>query len=297
MQHLPMIALWALGIIWGSNFIFMKHAVEYLTPLQVVFFRILFGFLPVLVYAGLSGRLKREHLKYTHHFLVMALLAAAIYYYGFVKGSELLLSGIAGALSGVIPLVAFVLAVIFLPGEKASPAKVTGLIIGVLGVVLIANPFESAGASTNWQGVFYMVMGAVSLGISFVYAKKFIMPLQIPSVALACYQLGIAVVLMFFITDLEGSQRILEDKLVLVEVMIGLGLLGTGVAYIAYYYIVDKLGATTASSSTFIPPVVAMIIGVFLVGEEIRPVDYLATLMILGGMMLLNNIRIPGRKS
>jgi len=66
-----------------------------------------------------------------------------------------------------------------------------------------------------------------------------------------------------------------------------LGLLGTGLAYIIYYYIVEKLGAIAASSVTYIPPVVALLIGSLLVGEPIEMVDYAATFLIFFGVFLL----------
>ena len=103
----PLIAFILLGTIWGSNFIYMKLAAELITPLQIVFFRVLFGFAPVAVYAYTTRTLSWTHIKYSHHFLAMALLATAIYYYGFAKGASLLLSGVAGALSGAIPLFPF----------------------------------------------------------------------------------------------------------------------------------------------------------------------------------------------
>ena len=117
-NHLPLIAFLTLGIIWGSNFIYMKLASQLITPMQIVLFRVLFGFLPIFIYSLKIGVLKWSDLQHTKHFVVMALLATAIYYYGFAKGTSLLLSGIAGAVSGAIPLFSFILALMFLPEEK-----------------------------------------------------------------------------------------------------------------------------------------------------------------------------------
>jgi len=69
--------------------------------------------------------------------------------------------------------------------------------------------------------------------------------------------------------------------------IIGLGFLGTGLAYILYYYIVDELGAVTASSVTYIPPIIALLIGAVVVNEPIANVDYVATALIFLGVFLL----------
>ncbi len=284
---LPHLAFWSLGLIWGSNFIFMKWAADFITPLQIVFLRVLFGFLPVLVFALFSKALRISHFRYTLHFLVMSLLATSIYYFGFAKGTSLLLSGIAGALSGAIPLFAFVAGALFLADEKITLLKATGVLVGFLGVLMIANPFEGDLGDTNLEGVFYMVMGSFSIGISFVYAKKFLADTDMAPVALATYQLGFALLSLALVTDFTGMQAITEDSRALTGLIVGLGLLGTGVAYISYYYIVEKLGAVTASSSTYIPPIVALAIGALFVGEDIAILSYLATGFIFAGVFLL----------
>ena len=94
----------ALGAIWGSNFIFMKWASETISPAQVTTLRVVFGLVPVAAYAALRGLFARRQLRYTHHYLVMSVLATSVYYFAFAAGTALLPSGIAGALSGAIPL-------------------------------------------------------------------------------------------------------------------------------------------------------------------------------------------------
>ena len=287
MKNLPIVAFCLLGIIWGSNFIYMKLASQLISPTQIVFFRVLFGFVPVLLYAGSIGVLSWKHLKYVGHFVVMALLATTIYYYGFVKGTSLLLSGVAGALSSAIPLFSFPLAVIFISEEKASILKILGVLIGFIGVIIMGRPSSQDIITTNLEGVLYMVVGSLSVGASFVYAKKFIIPLKLPAAALTTYQLGIGLLLLALITDYRGLGNIWTDIHASIGLIVGLGLLGTGLAYIIYYYIVDTLGAITASSVTYIPPVVALLIGSLLVGEPIEIADYLATFLIFIGVFLL----------
>ncbi|MCW8859484.1 MAG: DMT family transporter [Deltaproteobacteria bacterium] len=286
-EHLPLIAFCALGVIWGSNFIYMKMAAHLISPLQIVFFRVLFGFIPVVLYAQLRGLLRWQHLKHIGPFFVMGLLATAVYYYGFAKGTSLLLSGVAGAVSGAIPLFSFLLAVLFIAEEKATRLKIAGILIGLVGVVIIGRPSGADLASTNLEGVLYMVAGSLSVGASFVYAKKFIIPLKIPATALTTYQLGLGLLVLALFTDYSDIGNIFSSTHASLGLIIGLGLLGTGLAYIIYYYIVEKLGAVSASSVTYIPPVVALLIGSLIVGEPITLADYGSTLLIFAGVFLL----------
>lgn len=288
MNRLAFLSWISLGIIWGSNFIFMKWAVEYISPLQVVLARVFLGFLPIFVYAISRRQLHVSHLRFSGHFIVMACLAAAIYYYGFVRGTSLLPSGIAGAISGAIPLFSVVAAVIFLSEEKLDRRRTVGVLIGLLGVVTIARPFESGVGSASGEGVLFMVIGSLSLGLSFVYARRFITPLSMPAAALVTYQLGFASIILLALTPLDGIRGIAVDTRATIGLVIGLGLLGTGIAYILYYFIVEKLGAIGASSVTYLPPVVALLIGGLLVGEPIELLDYAAAALILGGVLLVH---------
>lgn len=287
-RNLPLIAFISLGLIWGSNFIYMKWASEFITPLQIVFLRVLLGFIPVFIYAVKLKVIKLEHIKYSMHFFAMSLLGTTIYYYFFVKATSLLLSGVAGALSGSIPLFSFLLALFFIKEEKLNKNRIVGILIGFLGVIIIANPFGGNLENTNIEGVVYIILGSFVLGASFVYAKKFISPLDIHFAALTTYQLGFALIFLLLITDYKGITFISNDLHTFWGLVFGLGLLGTGLAYIIYYYIVEKFGAVSASSVTYIPPIIALLIGFLFIGEDITYLDCFATILIFTGVFLIN---------
>ncbi len=282
-----------LGLIWGSSFIYMKMASQLISPLQIILLRLVCGLVPIALYAYGKGALKWDHRKHIVHFLVMAVVGTIGYYYGFTKGTSLLLSGVAGALSGLTPILSFLFALIFLEGERASLQKVLGISLGFLGVVFIAQPFRADIAATNIEGVLYNVLGSLSVGASFVYAKKYVIPLGIPVSAVITYQLGLSLVILLFAIDLTGIGNIWSEPYVAAGLVLGLGVLGTGVAYILYYYIIGKLGAVSASSVAYIPPVVAIAIGVFFAGEQIALLEYAGAALILTGVVLVN--RQPAR--
>lgn len=287
-KNLPLIAFWILGILWGSNFIYMKYATDYINPIQVVFLRVLFGFIPVLIYATYLRVLKFEHLKYSFHFFIMSLLGTSVYYYCFVKSTSLLLSGVSGALSGSIPIFAFLLAIIFIKEEKVTFSRSLGIIVGFMGVFLIAKPFSSDLSNTNIEGVFYIVLGSLVVGSSFVYAKKYISPLKMHFAALTTYQLGFAVVSLLLVTSFDNMENITKNTHIFLGTIFLLGVFGTGLAFIIYYYIIEKLGAVNAASVTYIPPVVALIIGYLFVGENITLLDIFSTVLIFSGVFLIN---------
>jgi drug/metabolite transporter (DMT)-like permease len=216
----------------------------------------------------------------------MSLLATTVYYFAFAKGTALLPSSIAGLLSGGIPIFTFVCTSLFLHDERVNLIKAAGVGLGFLGLLLIAHPWSNA-RQIDMLGVAYMVAGSLSVGCSFVYARRFISPLQIPAAALATYQIGFASVFLFIVTSLEGINAVFGSTRAWIGLVFGLGLFGTGLAYIAYYSVVANLGALAASSVTYIPPVVALVIGVLFAGDQIDALGYIAMMFIFFGVAML----------
>ncbi len=277
-----------LGLIWGTNFVFIKWSTDAVTPMQVVLVRVVAGFLTVAVYALVTRQLKLSHLRHSLHFIVMACLAAALYFYGFAEGTALLQSGLAGAVSASIPLFSLLAAVLFLPQEKLTANRVLGLLVGLIGVTLIAKPLSGGLGDSYLLGVLWMVLGSFSLGVSFVYARKFVTPLDLPPAALTTYQLGFAALILLTVTDMTGLGTLTDDPTSFAVLVFGLGFLGTGLAYVLYYYVIGKLGAERPSALTYVPPVVALFLGALFLGEAIVLFDYIATALIFAGVILVN---------
>lgn len=288
MNNKAIVAWLLLGLIWGTNFVFIKWSTEVVSPMQVAFVRVFVGFLTVGSYALLTKQLYINQLRHSFHFCIMAVLAAALYFYGFAEGTALLESGLAGAVSASIPIFSLIAAIIFLSDEKLTLNRASGLLIGLVGVVFIANPFDEETGESILLGVMWMILGSMSLGVSFVYARKFLVPLKLPAAALTTYQLGFASLILFAVTDKTGLADLNNDIASLCVLVVGLGVVGTGLAYVLYYFVVEKLGAVRASALTYVPPVVALFLGSALLDEPIEFIDYLATGIIFSGVLLIS---------
>lgn len=278
-------ALILIGLIWGSNFLFVKMATEILTPMQVVLARVAAGFVPLALASWATGAIRREQLRHWPHFAVMSVLATSFYYYGFVAGGALLPSSVSGLLGGAIPIVTFLTTLVFLRSERPNGVMALGIVAGFAGIALVARPWEAT-AGVPLAGVLWILSGVVSVGISFVYARRFLAPLRITPLALATWQMGLAVLTLMAITDRTGMAEIVQHPKALAALVLGLGVLGTGLAYLIYYYMVQELGAVGASSATYLPAVVALAIGAA-IGESVGALEILALVLILGGVGLL----------
>lgn len=286
-RTLPWLLLLVLGIIWGTNFLFMKLAVAVIPPLEVVWLRTLFGAIPIAGFALVTRALDPRDWRNLHHFVAMALLANVGPYVFFVLGTQHLPSGIAGAISGAIPFITAGVVAVALPSEVLTRSKLIGIAVGFAGVLLVA-PLGQAGpqhaGASPLLGVAATLTGAVSYALALVYARRFVAPLGMSAVRLAAYQMVIAFVLMIPFAAPGHWSVLAEHPAALAGLVVGLGLFGTGIAFVIYYYLIAQLGALKAASVYYIPPVVALAVGTVFAGEAVGLRQIGGALLIMGGI-------------
>lgn len=288
---MPSLLLVLLGVIWGSNFLFMKLAVAVVPPLEVAWLRTLFGAAPIAIFALLTRALHRDDWRYLHHFVVMALLANIGPYVFFVLGTQNLPSGVAGVISGAIPFITAGVVAIALPAEVLTRSKLIGIAVGFVGVVLVAPLGQSgpqhAGVSPL-LGVAAMMGGSLSYALALVYAKRFIAPLDFSAVRLAAYQMAIAFILMIPVAAPGHWGALVDHPAAFFGLIVGLGLVGTGIAFVIYYFLIAQLGALKAASVYYIPPVVALAMGTVFAGEHVDLQQVAGAIFIMGGIYYAN---------
>jgi drug/metabolite transporter (DMT)-like permease len=216
----------------------------------------------------------------------MALLANIIIFYFFAKATSVIDSGIAGAISGTIPLFTVMLSIFFLKDEKLSIYKVLGVITGLIGVLIITTPWQASSFKENLLGVTYMTIGSLFYAYSFIYARKFLIPKKISPSALTSYQAFFSLIITTLLVDLSTLFNVFNSTKAMLGSVFGLGLIGTGIAYIIYYKLVEGLGAIKASTVTYIPPVVAIIIGQTFGGESFSISALIGVTIILTGVYI-----------
>ena len=290
-RSLPWLLLLVLGIIWGTNFLFMKLAVAVIPPMEVAWLRTLFGALPIAGFALATHALDRSDWRHLQHFVAMAVLANVGPYVFFVIGTQHLPSGIAGVISGAIPCITAVIVALALPSEILTRSKVIGIAVGFAGVLLV-TPFGQGvqlhAAASPLLGVAAMVGGSICYALALVYAKRFVSPLGMSAVRLATYQMVIAFVLMIPFAAPGHWNVLAGHATALLGLVAGLGLAGTGIAFVIYYYLIERLGALRAASVYYIPPVVALVVGATFAGEVVGLRQIGGALLIMGGIYYAN---------
>ena len=123
---------------------------------------------------------------------------------------------------------------------------------------------------------------AACYGVGFVYTRRYLSGSGYSPLVLATAQLVCATVVMLALSPLVAADPVRLNARVLVSV-VTLGAVGTGLAYLLYYALIADLGATTASTVTYYIPIVAVTLGVAVLGEQVRWNDFVgAAILVLG---------------
>jgi drug/metabolite transporter (DMT)-like permease len=292
MRTSPWARIGVLAGIWGCSFLFIKVALEGLSATQVVLGRIVLGAIALLLWVAVRREpLPRQPVVWAHA-AVMGVVSNVVPFLGFAWGEDNgATSSLAGIYNATTPLWTLVFVILALPSEHPTRARLVGLVTGFVGVLVVLAPWRSLhGAGLNGQ---LACLGAgACYGVAFVYTRRFLSGRAAP-IGLAVAQLICAAVEIGVIAPLVATGHVSLPPRVWVSVL-ALGAAGTGLAYVIYYGLVRDVGATTASTVTYVVPLVAVTLGVAALGESLRWNDFVGALIVLAGILVAEH-RLPRR--
>lgn len=289
--------------IWGSSFLFMKVGLTGLSPGQVTLARLGFGALALGGYLLVRRMpLPRERVVWGH-LAVLGLLFCAVPFTLFAWAETRISSGLAAILNATTPLWTLVLVLLFVPAEKVTGRKAAGLLVGFAGVVLVALPEALApaaagvGATDNALGQAACLLATASYGAGFVWLRRFVLPRGVAPAVIAFGQVvcGLGWSLLAAPVLARGP---VELDLAVVASMLALGVLGTGLAFVLNTAVTVGLGATFASTVTYLSPLVGVVLGALVLGEVITANEVVGGVVVVLGVAVGQGVlRLPvGRR-
>jgi drug/metabolite transporter (DMT)-like permease len=279
---LPRLAF--LALIWGSAFLWIKLAIRGFAPVEVTFARLALG-AAVLFPIVLARReaLPRSARMWAH-IAVAALFANAIPYQLFAVAEQTVNSSAAGIINATTPLWTVLLALAVRHQKSVTTRQAAGLIVGFGGALLIFSPWGSASAVTSAGGL-ECLAASVSYAISYIYMDRYVARQGLTPITLSACQLLAAAVMLAIALAVTGAPAP-HITAASAAGMAVLGIIGTGIAYVLNYEIITSEGATIASTVTYLLPVVAIVLGVLVLGEDITPMILAGIALVLVGVAL-----------
>ena len=270
-----------LGFVWGCSFIFIKSGLEFLSPVGVAFFRCALGAITLYSYAKYKKIELPNNRKSLFHIWVVSLLLNVLPGIFFAAAETEVTSILAGIINAVTPLMTLIAILLVNRSEESKSSQIFGLIIGFAGVLVVLGAWNGLG-DNPWWAVAILLLAVTCYGFSFPYTRKFVIPLGIKSEAIVAQQLILASFTLAPIYLIDGISLSTLQVGPVVS-MLALGIFGSGFAYLWNFKVMQIAGSAIASSVTYLTPVVAVIVGIIFLGEQITWNEPVGAVVVLFG--------------
>ena len=271
MENKYWVLITILGAVWGSAFMFIKIATPELGPIALVNIRLAVAgliFIPFL--------LQQKYLKYFRsnlkNILVLSVINTALPFSLFAYASLESSSNMLSILNGTTAIMAVVISTIWLK-IRLNFFQIMGVFIGLFGIVVLANPDN---VYISMKATIFCLSAAFCYALSANYIQKF--AYKTNTIVLLGWSLVIASVLLLPITFFNLPSQFPSNKVIFS--ILWLGVISTGVAFLGYVRLIEKVGAVKTATVAYFIPVFGVIWGYIFLGEPI-------TLQILIGMILI----------
>ena len=283
------VMLLVLAVVWGCAFFFYKLLDEAgVPPFTIVAGRVGVAALVLLPVLAATGRRLPTSPKALVAFVILGLTNNVLPFALLIVSEKQIDSGLASVFNASTPIFTALIAQVALHDEKLTPARITGIVLGLIGVTLLMGPSVLRGFDPTSLAQLACIGAAVSYGIALVYARR-LRPLNIDPLVLTTGQLlGATAISVPLALALEHPWALPPFGPAAWWSWLGLALPGTAIAYVLYFRIMDVAGATNASTVTFLAPIVATLLGTLVLGENLAPTTVVGMLVIFAGLAALD---------
>lgn len=273
-----------LALIWGASFLFIAVAGKDFPPVGVSFLRMAFGAVALYVLILLAKQripLNRDAWAKT---FIAGLMMSAIPFTLFAYAELHIASGLAGMVNAATPVMTVLAIMIAFRDQKPTRVQVIGLGVGIVGTLVLLGVWQGFGENDP-LALGALILATMFYGFGSPYIRKYVSPLGLPNQVAVFMQLTSASIatLPFY---LAGPLLTGTPDWTSIGSIVTLGVVGTGIAYVFYYRIIDAAGSTIASSVTIVQPVVAVILGMLVLQETLHWYEALGGLVIILGAMI-----------
>lgn len=275
-----------LSLTWGCSFPFISISVETIPPLFGSAVRSTLA-AAILIALSLAMGLKFPRFgRGLRPFLALGFFSCSIPFFLLSYAQQHIDSGLAAILVATTPLFTTIFRAIRLRRRPAA-SEITGILIGLIGVVVLMGPDALAGLGQDIVAQAAALATAAAYALGIVIASA--MPRYPPSVMASC-TLSSATIMLWPVALIVDSPSQIEPALDGILALAGLIIIGSVVASILYYRVIEMAGATFASFSTYLNPLVAVVLGALILSEAITLAMLAAVALILGGVAIAGRV-------
>jgi drug/metabolite transporter (DMT)-like permease len=275
----------AVSVIWGMPYLFIKIGVEELTPGFVAWSRVALAAVVLLPLALRSGALRGLPLRWLVAFAAVE-IAIPFPLIGF--GEQRISSSLAAILIAALPLVVAFFALRFDHAERPTPTRLAGMLVGLGGVVALVG-IDLGGRGAELLGAAAVLTATLGYAAGPLIVKRHLADADPLGPVTAAMAIASIMLLPFGIGDFP-TEMPAADTLAAIVV---LGLICSALAFLVFFRLIAEVGPSRATVITYVNPIVALALGVAVLGESVTAGAIAGLLLILAGSWLATDGRLP----
>ncbi|HEX6027024.1 MAG TPA: DMT family transporter [Solirubrobacter sp.] len=278
----------AMSLIWGVPYLFIKVAVDDgVSPVFLSFVRVALGAALLLVLAWRADVLRQLRGRWAW-IAVYAVIEITLPFPLIAAGEQYVSSSLTAILIASVPLIVALLAIRFDPAERATGVRLVGLVIGFAGVIALVG-IDVAGNADELLGAVLILLASCGYAAApMILKRKF--PDVDPRASMGATLLLATVLLAIPAAFTAPSERPTGEA---IASLVILGVVCTALALVVFSFLIVEVGPGKALVITYINPVVAVVLGVVILGESLGPGAIAGLLLILAGSWLSTDGRLP----
>lgn len=276
------------ALCWGPSYLFIKLGLTDIQPLTLAFLRVAIGCIILYILCRLQKQPTLPWKKYWKHFLILGVTFNAFPFFLFGLAEVYITSSLAGILNSFTLIFTAILSHYFGAKEPFTKNKIFGIAIGIIGLGVVYIPLVFQEGVGSDFGAFLVILACLSYGTGTVYAKSSLRN-NVPAISILVGQLAMAGLVLLPFSLLIDRPFSLPGLTSLFGAL-GLGVFGTAAGFYFYYKAIHLAGATYASFSVLMVPILAMILGAYFLDETLTWNLYAGTALILIGVAAINPV-------
>ncbi|GGI09601.1 DMT family transporter [Egicoccus halophilus] len=282
--------LLTLGSMWGLSFLFIELGLRGLGPVSIVAGRTFIGATVLLVAVAFRRQRTPRSWRWWGHVAVLGVLSNAVPWTAVAAAQRAIPSGLAALLMALVPSSTFLVAA-SLRMERVTAARIAGLAMALAGVGIIVAP--DLGDRGRVLAVVTVVAATVLYAGGAVYAKRYVSGTAAPLMIATGQVLTAFLAALPMALVIEGVPTRAALRADVLGAVAALGVFGTGLAYLVFYLLIARVGATNTTLTTYLIPLVAVVAGALFLGERLGAPALAGGVAIVLGIWLAQR-RAPG---
>ncbi|WP_218915868.1 DMT family transporter [Sphingomonas jaspsi] len=277
-----------LALIWGSAFLFIKVAVAAFDPLTYVWIRLVIAATALAVILRVSGHRLRLPATVWASVGVLALLNNVVPFLLFGWGTQHIASGLAAILQATTPIFGVLAAHVATTDERLTRARLIGVTVGFGGVAAMIGPQIAGDGGNHLLAQLACLFASLLYALAGIFARRFkalgVNPMQLAAAQFIAGAIMLAPVALLFGQSLATLPSSWEAW----GSVVTLSLLCSALAYIIFFRLIERAGATNSLLVTLLVPPVAIVVGSIVLGEHLALNQLSGLLLIAGGLAIID---------